>query len=97
MKDYAVHPGEILKEYLDSLGITVIDLAKKTGINESIIKQIIKGKSGITVETAIKLEKAFSFEAQFWINLQTNYNQAIKKEEIKISSIEKRRKRNERL
>lgn len=41
------------------------------------------------------MEKAFSFEAQFWINLQTNYNQAIKKEEIKISSIEKRRRGNE--
>ena len=78
--NHPVHPGEILKEYLDSLGITVIGLAKKTGINENVIKQIIKGKREITAETAIKLGKAFSFETQFWINLQKNYNKVIKGE-----------------
>ena len=81
--NYAVHPGEILKEYLDDSGMTQIELAKKIGINKIIINEIINGKRPITMKTAIKLEKAFSFNAQFWRNLQMIYDETVERLKIK--------------
>ncbi len=81
--NYAVHPGEILKEYLDDSGMTQVKLAKKIGINKTIINEIIHGKRPITMKTAIKLEKAFSFDAQFWGNLQMIYDEAVERLKIK--------------
>lgn len=85
--NYAVHPGEILKEYLDDSSMTQIALAKKIGMNKTMLNEILHGKRPITIKTAIKLEKAFSFNAQFWINLQIIYNEAI--ERLKIKDVEK--------
>lgn len=77
--NYAVHPGEILKEYLQDSGMSQLDLANKVGINKTIINEIINGKRPITMKTAIKLEKAFSFEARFWGNLQMIYDEAVER------------------
>jgi len=74
--DFAVHPGEILNEYLEYEKISQLKLSKIVGINKTIINEIIKGKRPITTRTAIKLEKAFSFNAQFWCNLQMIYDEA---------------------
>ena len=84
--DYAVHPGEILKEYLESENISQLELSIIVGINKTIINEIIKGKRPVTTRTAIKLEKAFSFNAQFWCNLQMIYDEAV--ERLKLQNEE---------
>ena len=53
--DYLVKPGEVLEEYLEDLGMTQIELADRTGLAKKTINEIIKAKSPITPETALKL------------------------------------------
>jgi addiction module HigA family antidote len=70
-----IHPGEILKEeFLDPMGISVYRLSVETGLSQTRLSQIIKGKRNITAETAVKLGKFFSVPAEFWMNLQSLYD-----------------------
>lgn len=69
------HAGEILlAEFLQPMGITQYRLAKETFLPESRISNIVKGKTGITVDTAVRLGKFFGMEPQFWLNLQMMYD-----------------------
>lgn len=68
-------PGRILlEEFLEPMGISQAELARRTGIPASRITEIIKGRRAITAETALALSIFFNMEAQFWINLQTQYD-----------------------
>ena len=70
----ATHPGEILKaEFLDPLGVTQVALAQHIGIPLQRINEIIRGKRGITPETAWLLSQALGTTPQFWMNLQDAY------------------------
>lgn len=70
-----VHPGEVLKlDCLDPLGITQKEFAKHIGVSYQRINEIVKGKRGITPETAILFSKAFKTTPRFWMNLQTIYD-----------------------
>ena len=71
--DFAIHPGESLKDELEFLNLTQVELALRTGLSEKHISQIINGADPITSDTAIKLEHALSVPAVFWNNLQKNY------------------------
>ncbi len=73
--DIAIPPGETLQEFLDSLAMTQVDLAKRTGLTTKTINEIIKGKAPITQETALKLESVFGIPASFWNNLEANYQE----------------------
>ncbi|MBF0136460.1 MAG: HigA family addiction module antitoxin [Magnetococcus sp. DMHC-1] len=73
--DYAVHPGEILEEYLSTLGMTQTELSARTGIVLKHINEIIKGKAPVTPETALKLERTIGHPAHFWNNLQKLYEE----------------------
>ncbi len=65
------HPGEmLLEEFLKPLKITQSDLADKLGVSYPRVNELIHGKRGITPDTALRLEKLFGIEAQFWLNLQ---------------------------
>lgn len=71
----STHPGEILKEeFLAPLGITQVALAKHIGIPLQRINEIIRGKRGITPETAWLLSQALGTTPQFWMNLQDAYD-----------------------
>lgn len=72
--DIAIHPGETLKDELDFLKLTQVELAQRTGLSEKHISQIINGADPITSETAIKLERAIGVTATFWNNLQKDYD-----------------------
>ncbi|WP_444550151.1 HigA family addiction module antitoxin [Candidatus Magnetomonas plexicatena] len=70
-----IHPGEILKEeFLMPMCISVYRLYKETGLTQTRLSQIIKGKRNITTETALKLGKYFNVPPEFWLNLQTLYD-----------------------
>ncbi|HTJ51560.1 MAG TPA: HigA family addiction module antitoxin [Cyclobacteriaceae bacterium] len=65
------HPGEILLEfYLEPLGLSVTDAAKKLQINRSRLFRIINGQARISTGDARKLSKVFTNTPLFWLNLQ---------------------------
>jgi addiction module HigA family antidote len=65
------HPGEMLmEEFLKPLKITQSELAEKLGVSYPRVNELIHAKRGITPDTALRLEKLFGMEAQFWLNLQ---------------------------
>ena len=67
----ATHPGEILKEeFLAPSGITQVALARHIGIPLQRVNEIVRGKRGITPETAWLLSQALGTTPQFWMNLQ---------------------------
>lgn len=75
--DYAVSPGEVLEFELDMRGMKQQELAKRTGLTPKHIGAIVNAKSSITPETAIKLERAIGMPAQFWMNLETQYQEML--------------------
>lgn len=88
--DIAIPPGETLLELLDANHMTQAELAKRIGFSKKHINEIIKGKSAITAETAVKLEKIFSPPASFWINLEANYREALARIQEKQDEEEKK-------
>ena len=84
------HPGEILKEeFLDPLDLTQVALAAHIGVPVQRINEIIRGKRGITPETAWLLAQALGTTAQFWVNLQANYDLASARPRKTISRLRK--------
>lgn len=85
-----IHPGEILKdEFLEPMEISVYRLSKETGLSQTRLGQIIKGKRAISAETALRLGKFFDIEPQFWLNLQNFYDleEASRKFEDEVKQI----------
>jgi antitoxin HigA-1 len=71
------HPGEVLaEEFLAPLAITQVALAQHIGVPVQRINEIVRGKRGITPETAWLLSQAFGTSPEFWVNLQTSYDLA---------------------
>ena len=69
-----VHPGEILREdYINEYSLTITEVAEGLGILRANLSAIVNGRAGISPEMAVKLAEAFGNTAQFWINLQKNY------------------------
>lgn len=69
------HPGKILKEeFLDPMNLTQTNLAKHLKWTHAKVNEIINGKRGITIETALSLADTFSTSVEFWLNLQQNYD-----------------------
>jgi len=69
----AIHPGEILGDELQELGITPTELARQLSVPPNRIGQIIQGKRSITGDTALRLAHWFGTDPQFWLNLQSTY------------------------
>jgi len=69
-----VHPGRILHdEFMVPAGISQYRLAQAIGLSQVQVGNIVRGKRGITAETALRLERALGMSAQTWMNLQTLY------------------------
>jgi len=73
--DYAVVPGETLRETLESLNMSPAELAERCGRPAKIIYEIMTGKAAITAETALQLERVLGIPASFWIKLESNYQE----------------------
>jgi HTH-type transcriptional regulator/antitoxin HigA len=72
----AVHPGEIVSEYIEFHGWTQRDLARRTGLAPKTISEICNGKAPVMPATALALEKVLRRPAHFWLNLQRQYDEA---------------------
>jgi antitoxin HigA-1 len=71
----STHPGQdLLKEFLEPLGLTQVKLAKALNIPQNRINELIRGKRGMTPETALLLAEYFKNSAEFWMNLQTAHD-----------------------
>jgi len=74
----SIHPGEILREeFMEPLGLSQYALAKAIGVPVTRISAIYHEQRSITPDTAIRLGKAFSTSADFWLNLQARYDMEI--------------------
>lgn len=82
MRRQAIHPGEILADELDELGITPTELSRQIGVPPNRISQIIQGKRAITGDTALRLGHWFKTSAEFWLNLQTAYDLRVAAKEV---------------
>ncbi|AFY58904.1 addiction module antidote protein, HigA family [Rivularia sp. PCC 7116] len=70
-----IHPGEILQqEFLEPRNISAYRLSKDIGVTQTRISEILSGKRSITADTALRLSRYFGNSAQFWLNLQTQYD-----------------------
>jgi len=71
------HPGEVLlEEFLIPMKISQVTLAKHLGIPIQRINEIVRGKRGVTPETAWLFSQAFGNTPKFWMNLQMVYDLA---------------------
>jgi antitoxin HigA-1 len=70
----AIHPGEILGDELEALGITPTELARQVKVPANRMTQIINGKRNITGDTALRLGHWFGTSAMFWLNLQSAHD-----------------------
>ena len=70
------HPGEIIQEYMEGLGLTVSALAEHLKITRANLSRIIHGKTGVSAEMALRLSEAFGTSPEVWIRLQANYDLA---------------------
>ncbi|MEA3351275.1 MAG: HigA family addiction module antitoxin [Chloroflexota bacterium] len=77
MPDYVSPPGETLFETLEVIGMTQADLAERTGRPRKTINKIVRGKTSITPETALQLERVLGVPASFWNNRERHYQESL--------------------
>ena len=70
----AVHPGEVLKDELAELGITLTEFARQIEVPANRVSQIIARKRAVTGDTALRLGHWFGMDPQFWLNLQAQFD-----------------------
>jgi HTH-type transcriptional regulator/antitoxin HigA len=78
--DEVSHPGETLLDILEERGMSQAELADRTGRPKKIVNEIIKGKLGISPETAIQLERALGVPAAFWSKRQQQHDESMAKQ-----------------
>ena len=82
--DYAVPPGETIREQMEHYGWTQLELATRLDTTVQTINRIFKGEQPITLETATKLERVLGAPARFWNNLELNYRERLTKLEDQV-------------
>ena len=85
-----VHPGEILGEELEELGLSANALANALDVPTNRVTAILKGQRGITADTALRLSRYFGTTPQLWQNLQKAF-------ELRVAEIESGKKIRERV
>ena len=68
-----VHPGEILREELEEIGMSAKAIARELGVPQNRISDILRGRRGITADTALRLARYFNTTPLLWLNLQKAY------------------------
>ena len=75
--DVAIHPGELLAEELEVRGMTQRELALAMGRPPQLVSEIVRGRRGISAETALQLEAALGTAAHIWVGLDADYRLAL--------------------
>ena len=73
-----LHPGEVLREeFMEPHGLSAGAVAKACRVPRTRIERIAAERTGITTDTALRLEKLFGASAAFWLGLQADYDMAM--------------------
>jgi addiction module HigA family antidote len=71
MKRRPVHPGEVLyREFLEPMGMSQTELARRLGISFPRVNEIINGKRAVSADTALRLARLFGTTAELWLGMQ---------------------------
>ncbi len=82
------HPGDVLKElYLTPLGMSAIALARELHVPRTRIERLVKGETGVSADTAMRLAKFFGTTPEYWLNLQRAWDLARAREQVDVSDI----------
>ena len=89
MMRHPAHPGEIVQEYMEGLGLTVSALAAHLKITRANLSRMIHGRTGVSAEMALRLSEAFGNSPEVWIRLQANYDlaRAVRGRRVKIARL----------
>ena len=89
-RPFAIHPGDILgTEFMEPLGLSAYRLAKELHVPLPRINDVVRGKRSISADTALRLGIYFGLPAQFWLNLQNDYDLRLAKN-AKLSKVKPR-------
>jgi addiction module HigA family antidote len=70
-----IHPGEIIREeVLTPLSMSVNQLAKHLAVDAARLNEIVRGRRGVTADTALRLARYLGTSAEFWLKLQVHYD-----------------------
>ncbi len=84
-----IHPGETIKEdVLAPLEMSVNQLAKALAVDASRLNEIVRGRRGISADTALRLARFLGTSAEFWVGLQADYDLRVARRE-KLKKIER--------
>ena len=87
-KRIPTHPGEILRyEFLEPLGQSQVALAEHLGVSVQRVNELVRGKRGVTPETAWLLSQALNTTPEFWLNLQAAYDLAVTRPARKVGKL----------
>ena len=70
------HPGKLVEANLEELGLTVAEAAKTMKVTRQQIYNVIRGKSAVSPEMALRFEEAFAGSAMMWLRMQNAYDLA---------------------
>lgn len=76
------HPGELIRDELESLGMSQAKLAEQIGVSPSLLNEVINGKRAVNTELALLLEAAIGVPAEIWLKLQADYNMQVAKSDV---------------
>ncbi len=68
-----VHPGEVLRDELEEIGLSANALSKSLGVPVNRVTMILKGQRGVSADTALRLARYFGTTPQLWMNLQKTW------------------------
>jgi antitoxin HigA-1 len=75
MKRAPTHPGEmLLEEFLKPMALSQAEAARRMGVSLNRLNELVRGKRGVTAETALRLAKLLETSPEFWLNLQTTWD-----------------------
>jgi addiction module HigA family antidote len=87
--DFPAHPGAIIEDVLEDLGLTITDAAKVLGVSRITLSKIVNGRSAVSPEMAVRLSKAFGRSVGFWLRLQLNYDLALAEDRAGAIKVER--------
>lgn len=77
-----IHPGEILADELEELGLSAASLARELHVPTNRVTQILNGTRAITADTALRLGQWFGTGPELWINLQKQYELRLAEQQV---------------
>ena len=75
MRRAPTRPGEVLlEEFLAPLGMSQAEAARRMDISTNRLNELVRGKRGVTADTALRLARLLGTSPEFWLNLQTTFD-----------------------